>query len=111
VPALRARQIILTTAERRQLEKLAYSRTAGYQQVIRARIVLDAAHGYSSAEISRRRGVVADTVRLWRGRYADEGMAGLAGRRRSGRPPRFTPVQAAEVKALALFCAKTSCRV
>ena len=101
MPAPRARQIILTTAERRQLEKLAYSRTAGYQQVIRARIVLDSARGYSNAEISRRRGVVADTVRLWRGRYADEGMAGLADRRRSGRPPRFTPVQAAEVKALA----------
>ena len=101
MPAPRARQIILTTAERHRLKKLAYSRTAGYQQVIRVRIVLDAARGYSSAEISRRRGVVADTVRLWRGRYADEGMAGLPGRHRSGRPPRFTPVQAAEVKALA----------
>jgi hypothetical protein len=63
--------------------------------------VLDAAFGYSNAEISRRRGVVADTARLWRGRYADDGMAGLADRRRCGRPPRFTPVQAAEVKALA----------
>jgi transposase len=101
VPAPRARQIILTAAERRLLKKLACSRTAGYQQVIRARIVLDAARGYSNAAISRRRGVAADTVRLWRGRYADEGMAGLADRRRSGRPPRFTPVQAAEVKALA----------
>jgi transposase len=101
VPAPRARQIIVTAAERRRLEKVAHSRTAGYQRVIRARIVLDAACGRSNAEISRRRGVAADTVRLWRGRYADEGMAGLADRRRSGRPPRFTPVQAAEVKALA----------
>jgi transposase len=101
VPAPRARQIIVTAAERRRLKKLACSHTAGYQQVIRARIVLDAARGYSNAEISRRRGVAADTVRLWRGRYADEGMAGLADRRRSGRPPRFTPVQSAEVKALA----------
>jgi transposase len=101
VPAPCARQIILTTAGRRRLEKLACSRTAGCQQVIRARIVLDAARGCSSAEISRRRGVAADTVGLWRGRYADEGTAGLAGRRRPGRPPRFTPVQAAEVKALA----------
>jgi len=91
----------VTAAERRRLEKVAHSRTAGYQRVIRARIVLDAACGRSNAEISRRRGVAADTVRLWRGRYADEGMAGLADRRRSGRPPRFTPVQAAEVKALA----------
>jgi transposase len=45
--------------------------------------------------------VTIDTVRWWRGRWADEGMAGLAGRRRSGRPPRITPVQVAEVKALA----------
>jgi hypothetical protein len=49
VPAPCARQIIVTTAERRRLEKLAHSRTAGYQQVIRARIVLDAARGYSNA--------------------------------------------------------------
>ena len=101
MPVPRARQIILTAAERRRLNKLACSRTAGYQQVIRARIVLDAARGCPNAGISRRHGVVADTVRLWRGRYADEGMAGLADRRRPGRPPRFTPVQSAEVKALA----------
>ncbi|MFY9775132.1 MAG: IS630 family transposase [Trebonia sp.] len=101
MPAPRARQIILTTAERHRLRKLAYSHTAGYQQVIRARIVLDAACGYSNAEISRRWSVAVDTVRLWRGRYADDGIAGLADRRRSGRPPRFTPAQAAEVKALA----------
>jgi hypothetical protein len=42
-----------------------------------------------------------DTVRTWRGRYAAEGRGGLADRPRSGRPPTFTPVQAAEVKALA----------
>ena len=46
-------------------------------------------------------GVAVDTVRTWRGRYADEGMAGLADRPRAGRPPPFTAVQVAEVKALA----------
>jgi transposase len=101
VPAPRARQITLTAAERRRLKALAYSHTAPYQQVIRVRIVRDAAHGYSNAKISRRQGVTIDTVRRWRDRYADEGMAGLADRRRSGRPPRFTPLQVAEVKALA----------
>jgi transposase len=45
--------------------------------------------------------VTIDTVRRWRGRYADGGLAALADRRRSGRPPRFTPVQVAEVKAMA----------
>jgi transposase len=101
VPVLHARQITLTASERRRLKKLARSHTASYQQVIRVRIVLDAACGYANAKIARRRGVTVDTVRRWRGRYADEGMAGLADRHRSGRPPRFTPVQVAEVKALA----------
>lgn len=101
MPAPRARQITLTAAERRRLKALAYSHTAAYQQVIRARIVRDAAYGYSNAKISHRQGVNIDTVRRWRARYADEGLAGLADRQRSGRPPRFTPVQVAEVKALA----------
>lgn len=100
MPALRPRQIVLSAAGRRRLKKLACSRTAPCQQVVRARIVLDAAHGYSNAKIARRRGVVVDTVRLWRGRYAGEGLAGLADRSRSGRPPKFTPVQVAEVSRL-----------
>jgi hypothetical protein len=101
VPVPRARQIVLTASERRRLKKLARSRTAPYQQVIRVRIVLDAARGYSNNEIARRYGVVVDTVRLWRGRYADQGLEGLKDRPRSGRPRHFTPIQRAEVTALA----------
>jgi transposase len=97
----RARQITLTATDRRKLKTLAYSHTAGYQQVIRARIVRDAAHGYSNAKIAGRQGVHVDTVRYWRNRYANEGLPGLTDRRRSGRPARFTPVQVAEVKAMA----------
>lgn len=99
--ACRARQITLTAAERHRLKALAYSHTAGYQQVIRARIVRDAARGYSNAKIAGRQQVTVDTVRRWRGRYADEGIPGLTDRPRPGRPPRFTPVQVAEVKAMA----------
>ena len=101
MPVRRARLITLTAAERHRLKALAYSQTAGYQQVIRARIVRDAAHGYANAKIACRRGVTVDTVRRWRGRYADEGLPGLTDRPRPGRPPRFTPVQVAEVKAVA----------
>jgi hypothetical protein len=61
VPATRARQITLTAAERHRLKALAYSHTAGYQQVIRARIVRDAAHGYSNAKIAGRQSVTIDT--------------------------------------------------
>ena len=101
MPVCRARQIALSATDRRKLKALAYSHTAGYQQVIRARIVRDAAHGYSNTKIAARQGVHVDTVRYGRGRYADEGLPGLADRRRTGRPPRFTPVQVAEVKAMA----------
>ncbi|GAA3628892.1 IS630-like element ISMsm5 family transposase [Nonomuraea rosea] len=101
MPAPRARQIALTASERRRLKKLAHSHTAPYQQVVRVRIVLDAAHGYSNARIALRQQVHLDTVRRWRGRYAGQGIDGLKDRPRSGRPPRFTPVQRAEVTALA----------
>jgi transposase len=101
LPACYARQITLTAAERHQLKRLAYSHTAAYQQVIRVRIVRDAAHGYSNAKIAVRQQVSVETVRCWRGRYADEGLPGLSDRRRPGRPPRFTPAQVAEVKAMA----------
>ncbi|MFF1837885.1 helix-turn-helix domain-containing protein [Streptomyces sp. NPDC058231] len=40
-------------------------------------------------------------MRTWRVRFADGGLAALADRRRCSRPRRFTPVQVAEVKALA----------
>jgi len=101
VPVPRARQITLSATDRRKLKALAHSHTAGYQQVIRARIVRDAAHGYSNNRIAARQRVHVDTVRYWRGRYADHGLPGLADRKRCGRPPVFTPVQIAEVKALA----------
>jgi transposase-like protein len=101
VPVPHARPITLTTAERRRLTALAYSHTAAYQQVIRARIICDAARGDSNAAIARRHDLTVDTVRRWRGRFADEGLPGLTDRPRPGRPPRLTPVQVAEIKALA----------
>jgi transposase len=69
---------------------------------------LDAAGDYANAAIARRRRVGVDTVRKWRGRFAAEGPAGLIDRKRSGRPPRFTPVQRVQVKAIACELPATS---
>jgi transposase len=92
----------LTVTERRRLKQIAFSRTAPYQLVVRVRIVLDAAHGYSNNAIARRREVNVDTVRLWRGRYDSErGVASLTDRQRSGRPPRITLLQRAQITAMA----------
>jgi transposase len=96
-----ARQLVLAACDRHRLKRLERSQTAPYRQVLRAKIVLLAARPLPNAQIAARLGITADTARKWRGRFAAHGMAGLADRPRSGRPPHFTPVQVAEVKALA----------
>ena len=101
MPAARARQIVLAACDRHRLKRLERSQTAPWRQVLRAKIVLLAARGMANQKIAARLGVTADTARKWRGRLAADGMAGLADRQRPGRPPRFTPLQVAEVKALA----------
>ncbi|WP_199812456.1 IS630 family transposase [Streptomyces sp. NRRL S-337] len=68
---------------------------------MRAQVVLHAARGRSNARIVRETGLHLDTVRTWRGRFADGGLPALADRKRSGRPASFTALQVAEVKALA----------
>ncbi|MQA03626.1 MAG: IS630 family transposase [Streptosporangiales bacterium] len=69
--------------------------------VIRAKIVLAAADGHTNAAIAAELGMHIDTIRKWRRRFHQHGLDGLTDRPRSGRPPVFTPVQVAEVKALA----------
>jgi transposase len=93
--------IILTDQDRAELEGLARARKAPLRAVQRAWIVLAAADGQPNAQIARDLGVHVDTVRTWRGRFAAEGMKGLADRPRSGRPPVFAATVRAEVKALA----------
>lgn len=98
---LRACPIRVTKAQRRVLKGRANGHKTPHRDRIRAQIVLDAAAGRSNAVIARRVGVCVDTVRKWRDRFATGGLDALTDRPRSGRPPRFTPVQVAEVKALA----------
>jgi transposase len=93
--------IILPDRDRAELESLALARKAPLRSVQRACIILAAADGDSNAEIAREVGVYVNTVRTWRGRFAVDGMKGLADRPRSGRPPVFATTVVAGVKALA----------
>jgi transposase len=101
MPAARACQLVLAAGDRHRLKHLERSQTAPWRQVLRAKIVLLAARGMPNAQIAARLRISVDTARKWRVRFAAHGLAGLADRPRAGRPPRFTPVQVAEVKALA----------
>ncbi len=93
--------VILTADERDLLTRRANAASAAHRDVLRARIVLAAADGVANAQIGRELRVCEDTVRRWRRRFCGQRLDGLKDRPRSGRPPLFTPVEVAELKALA----------
>ncbi|MFF8919108.1 IS630 family transposase [Streptomyces sp. NPDC015032] len=84
-----------------RLKAMAYGHKTEHRLRVRAQVVLHAARGRSNARIAQETGLHLDTVRRWRGRFAEQGLPGLKDRQRCGRPPVFTPLQVAEVKALA----------
>lgn len=83
--------IDLSDEDRDRLEALVRRRTAEQRMALRARIVLAAANGEENASIAERLGVALNTVIKWRKRFFEEGMDGLADRKRSGRPRTFPP--------------------
>jgi Homeodomain-like domain len=93
--------VVLTAVEESVLNARAGSSTSAHRDVIRARIVLAAARGVCNGLIAAGLGLHVDTVRKWRRRFVSDGLCGLEDLPRSGRPRVFTPVQVAEVKALA----------
>ena len=97
-----ADRINLTGSQRRELKRLIRAGRTEQRMVIRAKIVLAAADGHSNAAIARLLELGEDTVRKWRGRWRTApGVASLGDAKRSGRPPKFTAVQVARVKAIA----------
>ena len=68
------------------MERLTRSNTVSAAAAQRARIVLLAADGVANYVIAERVGVTRPTVNLWRSRYAERGLAGLADIKRPGRP-------------------------
>jgi transposase len=93
--------IMLWAGERRFLKARARQATAPYRQVVRARIVLLAAAGLANAHIAGKLGIAPNTVGKWRKRFWEEGVDGLADRKRSGRPRVFAAAVVAEAKAIA----------
>lgn len=93
--------VTLTAAERKTLKKRIRGAKTPHRDRVRAKIVLAAARGHVNERIAADVGVGVDTVRKWRGRFAQHGLGGLADLPRSGRPRRITELERAAVVALA----------
>ena len=74
----------LSSGERETLERLARAQSAPHRQVLAARALLLAGDGVANTVIAEEVGVTAVTVRSWRQRFGQEGLAGL-GTIREGR--------------------------
>jgi len=96
------RPIVVTAADRRELDRLqrAHSTRAGVSR--RARAVLLMAQGLSGVEIAERIGYTVIQVSRIRRRFAEGGLAGLYDRPKSGRPPTVTARKRAQIVALTL---------
>jgi len=94
--------LVVNEADRPVLNAIVRAPTSEQRAVIRARIVLASADGTAIARIAADLGVAIMTVKLWRRRYAESGLAGLADERRSGRPPTYSRAERDRVIALTL---------
>jgi len=75
VPIPVAPSIVLTERQREILESISRRPTSPQQQVLRARIVLQAASGKTNLQIAVDLGIDRDTVSKWRSRWASAGEA------------------------------------
>lgn len=82
----------LTVDERDTLEETARAYTSPYIDVIRAKIILYAAEGFTNKEIGERLDTPRQIVSKWRKRFFDERLAGLEEQPRRGRPGMFSPL-------------------
>jgi transposase len=85
--------LTVSAEDRAALEAIVRAPTSEQRAVRRARVVLGSAEGLSIEHIAAETGVALMTVRLWRRRYAERGLAGLVDAPRSGRPPVYTREQ------------------
>jgi hypothetical protein len=84
-----------------ELVRRAASYCEPYAVVIRSKIVLLAADGLENVTVAGRLGVCVDVVSKWRKRFSENGIEGLADRKRAGRPRVFPAPVVAAVKAMA----------
>ncbi|MEO7087125.1 MAG: helix-turn-helix domain-containing protein [Gemmatimonadaceae bacterium] len=83
--------ITLSPDELDTLERRARKYTLPYYTVLRAKIILLAAEGWSNDAIAAALWVGRDVVSVWRKRFFHDRLPGLEEHPRSGRPRAFPP--------------------
>src|SRR5213080_1044216 len=79
-------EVVLSDEDRQVLERWARRPKSSQALALRCRIVLAAAEGRSSTEITAELGCTGSTVGRWRGRFARRGIDGLHDEPRPGKP-------------------------
>jgi DNA-binding CsgD family transcriptional regulator len=83
--------ITLTAREKEELKHRSAKYTSPYIQVVRAKMILLAAEGFSNDQIAQRLDTPRQIVSRWRKRFFAERLAGLEEMLRPGRPRSFPP--------------------
>ncbi len=83
--------IVLSEAEKKELQARARARTLRTSDTHRARLVLLLGEGLSYAAIEHRLGCSQMFIRRWRRRFLQERLGGLYGHHRGGRPSAAAP--------------------
>jgi len=94
--------LAVSDADKAVLEAVIRAPTSEQRLVMRARIVLRSAEGVAIEHVARELGVAYMTVKLWRRRWAESGLAGLGDRPRPGHPPTYTREDRDRLLALTL---------
>ncbi len=94
--------LVVGETDRTVLQSLVRAATSEQRAVTRARIVLRAADGIPIERIADELGVAIMTVKLWRRRYAEAGLAGLADAPRPGHPPTYSRADRDRLVALTM---------
>jgi len=77
MPVMTAASLNVSRRDRTELERMARSTSLPHRSVRQAKALLWAADGIANEEIARRSEVDADTVRRWRQRFEEHGVAGV----------------------------------
>ena len=97
-----ARAVTLVSSDREELERLQRSSSSPAGLCRRARAILLMADEVAGTEVARLTGYTPVQISRIRRRFAEDGVAGLADRVRSGRPPRLSEAKGARIVALTL---------